>query len=340
MPRRGANHLSAEELGGVVEVGIDEDHLDAELLHPEAPDGALEGRVDAAAGGLGVGRPEDDHLGVLERVFEQVVLLGDAEAVAVAPHGHGAPVPALPAVRVVLAVGEAHEVHEAVVGAVAVADVAPQVVRALGGHDRAGADLAVTALDLVGDDVEGFVPADGLVAGHAAVLDVARALGVEVDALERREDALGRVDHRALRLGVRRQGGLARRGERAAARLDRPVALVFVVELDGGETDDPAVLHVDEDRATRRAVGQSFDFSHAPLTSASRSFSVKRLQASSGCGRCASSHDADSRAHSTGILPSLPVTVQAARRWCATATGRWRLASRPLGRSLATPPAR
>ena len=98
--------LVREELGGGVVVGIDEHHLDAELLHPVAPRRALEGGVDAAAGGLGVGRPEDDHLGVLERVLEEVVLLGDAEAMAVAPHRHGAPVPPLPAVGVVGAVAK------------------------------------------------------------------------------------------------------------------------------------------------------------------------------------------------------------------------------------------
>ena len=55
---------------------------------------------------------------------------------------------------------------------------------------------------LAGDDVQGLVPADGLVAGDAAVLGVAPAgpggaggpAGVEVHPLERGEDALGRVD--------------------------------------------------------------------------------------------------------------------------------------------------
>ena len=117
-----------EERRGVVEVRIDEHHLDAQLLHPEAAAGALEGGVDAAARALRIGRPEDDHVAVLEGVLKQVPLLGDAEAMAVAPHRHGAPVPPFPAVRVVGAMGEAHDVEETIVRAVAIADVAPEVV--------------------------------------------------------------------------------------------------------------------------------------------------------------------------------------------------------------------
>ena len=217
---------------------------------------------------FGVGRPEDDHLGVLECVFEQVVLLGHAHAVAVAPHGNGAPVPALRAVGVWERLHEPHEVQKAVVGAVAIADVAPQVVRARRRQDRARALFVPAAGDLVGDDVERLVPRDRLVARDAAVVRVARAAVIEVDPFEGRHDAARRVDQRALHLGVRRQGRLARRGERAAARHDRPVALVVGVELDGGHADDAAVLHVDEHGTARRAVGQSLDFSHAASTSA------------------------------------------------------------------------
>ncbi len=291
--------LVAEELGRVIEVGVDEHHLEAELFHPVAAAGALEGGVDAAAGRLGVGRPEDDHLAVLERVLEQVPLLGDAEAVAVAPHRYGTPVPSLPAVGVVGALGETHEVEEAVVGAVPVADVAPEVMRALGGHDGAGADLTMAALDLVGDDVERSLPADGLVARDPAVADVARALVVEVDALERREDALGRVDHGTLRLRVRRQGGAARRREAATPRLDDPVALVVVVKVDREHADDAPVLHVDEERSPCRAVGQSYDVPHTPPTSALDSTARPK---GSYCMNAAIGRIADTRARTSERL--------------------------------------
>ena len=136
-----------------------------ELLQPLPPGRALEGRVYAAAGRFRIGRPKHDHLGVLERVFQQVVLFGQAQPVAESPHVGGAPVPAFPAVGVVLAVGEAHQVHETEVGAVAVADVAPRVVRAGGGEDGGRSELALHPDDLVGHDVERLVPADRLVSG-------------------------------------------------------------------------------------------------------------------------------------------------------------------------------
>ena len=111
--RPGSEPLVAEQAGGVVEVGVDDDHLHAQFLEPAAPDGAFEGPVHPVAARFGVGRPVDHHLGVLERVLEQPVLLVDAQAEAVAPHVDGAPVPALPTVGVVLGVGAAHQVHEA-----------------------------------------------------------------------------------------------------------------------------------------------------------------------------------------------------------------------------------
>jgi hypothetical protein len=46
--------LVGHQAGGVVEIGIDEDHLDAQLLKPIATWGALMGAVHAA-GRLGIG---------------------------------------------------------------------------------------------------------------------------------------------------------------------------------------------------------------------------------------------------------------------------------------------
>ncbi len=265
MPRRGANHLSANRLGGVVEVGVDEDHLHAQLLEPVAASRALEGGVDASAGALRVGRPEDEHLGVLQRVLEEVVLLGDAEAVAEAPHVHAAPVPAFPAVGVVLPVGEAHQVHEAVVGAGAVPVDPPQVVRARRREHRRRPPLPLEADHLAGDDVQGLVPADGLVAGHPAVLGVPLAVGVEVHPLERGEDALRRVDGRPVGDGEGRQGGPARRRELAPPRLDGPRRPVAVVQLERDDAEDPAVLHVHVHRPAGGEIREPNDLLHLCL---------------------------------------------------------------------------
>ena len=121
----GGEPFVGEQAGGVVEVRVDEDHLYAQSLEPVAAGRAFEGSVDAAARAFRVGRPEDDHFGILQSVFQQVVLLGDAEAMAEAPHVHAAPVPAFPTVRVVFAIGKTDQVHEAVIGAGAVAQNAP-----------------------------------------------------------------------------------------------------------------------------------------------------------------------------------------------------------------------
>ncbi len=108
-PRR--EPLVGDKAGRVVVVRVDEDHLDAQLFEPEPADRALESGVDPTPRALGVGRPEDDHLRVLERVLQQVVLLGDAQAVAESPHVHATPVPPFPAIRVVSGLDHPHQVR-------------------------------------------------------------------------------------------------------------------------------------------------------------------------------------------------------------------------------------
>ena len=253
----------------MVEVGVDEDHLHAQFLEPEPARRTFEGGV-AAGGRLRVGRPVDHHLGVLERILQQVVLLRYPQAVAEAPHVHGAPVPAFPAVGVVLAVGHPHEVHETVVRAEAVPDVAPHVVRAGGGEHPRGPQFPLTALDLRGHQIEGLVPAYWLVVRYPPVPTVAPAgpgrtcgaVRVEVDPLERRRNALGRVDRRLVGHGPRGQGGPAGRSEGPAPGFDPPRRPVVVVEVYREDADDLAVDHLDVDRPTRAAVRQSLYAGH------------------------------------------------------------------------------
>ena len=117
----------AEQTGGMVHKRIDKDHLDAEFLQPEAPGCGFEGGIDAM-GCLRIRGPEDNHLGILERIFEQVVLLRDAKPPGETPLMHATPVPAFPAVRVVVRVGVADQIHKTEIGAVAIADIAPQMM--------------------------------------------------------------------------------------------------------------------------------------------------------------------------------------------------------------------
>src|SRR6476469_10148141 len=77
-----------------------------------------------------------------------------------------------------------------------VTDIAPGVMRAVRKGDGAGSVLALLPLDLVGDELDLFLPGDAYVAGLAAVLRVAFAIGIEIDALHRVEHAARRIDDR------------------------------------------------------------------------------------------------------------------------------------------------
>ncbi len=109
--------------------------------------------------------------------------------------------------------------------------------------------LALHALDLPGDEVERLVPADAHVAGLAPVLRIALAVGVEVDAAHRVEQAVLRVHHRLRRQRVRRRRGPPWRREHPAARLDAPWLRIVRVEVDRRDAHDAPVLHVHEHRA-------------------------------------------------------------------------------------------
>ena len=213
-----------------------------------------------AAGGLRVRRPEHDHLGVPQQVLHGAVGLAAAVARALTPVVSGAPVPPLPAVRVVHHGRPADHVEEADAGAEPVPQHAPGVVGAAAVHDRARPVVALDARDLAHDQVERLVPADALVAGGAAVLRVALAVRVEVHALHRVQQPVGRVDEALPGERVRVDRGLARRREPVAARLDRPRLGVVLVELDGRDAQDAPVTHVDEDGP---AVGVAGEPAHA-----------------------------------------------------------------------------
>jgi hypothetical protein len=71
---------------------------------------------------------------------------------------HRAPVPAFPAVGIVVDLGVADRIAEAMQRREVVADVAPGVVRAVGHRHDAGAVTALKALDLGGDEIERLAP--------------------------------------------------------------------------------------------------------------------------------------------------------------------------------------
>ena len=170
---------------------------------------------------------------------------------------HGAPVPALPAVGVVVHARHADRVGEAEQRGEVVADVAPGVVRAVAHRDRARAVVALLPLDLVGDDVERLVPRDAHIARLAAVLRIALAVGIEVDALHGMQQAVRRVDHRLVVLAVRGERRAARRRQVDATGADRPRRAVRLGQIDRRNTHDPAGLGIDVDRPAVRHVAGS-----------------------------------------------------------------------------------
>ena len=186
---------------------------------------------------------------MLRDVVEQVA--GHALPVRlVAPQVLGAPVPALPRIGLArLDGGAAQKLQQLHHGAVARVHDLRLAVAVLLHQDGAGAVHVVLALDFLGDDVGGLVPADALVLGDAARFRVAVPLRVPVLADERVRDAVAR--ERVLLVGHR--GGRDQRVQR----LFEDLALVFQPErlqvvhgiggivLEGAHAQDPVVFHVD-----------------------------------------------------------------------------------------------
>ena len=95
------------------------------------------------------------------------------------------PVPAFPAVGVMMHPRHADRVDETEIGAEVVPDIAPGMVGAVTVGDGAGPVHALLSVDLLGHQVERFVPADRLIAGNAPVLRIALAIGIEIDPFHR-----------------------------------------------------------------------------------------------------------------------------------------------------------
>ena len=245
--------LVGVDRGGVVEIGVDVDLLDADLA-PEEEEAAGELAAEAPGGRLGVAAPDDDHVAVLADVLHDVVGRAHHPDEALAPDVLGPPVPALPAVRVADLLGEAaHLVEEQRGAAVRGVDHLALAV-AVGLHeDGQGAVLLVDPADLGGDQVGRLVPADAHELALAAVLRVPLAVGVPVDPLERVLDPVGRVGPLLVGEAPRRRDGLHQRLERLAVLLDLPgvegLGVVLRVPVQRPDPDDLAVLDVHGARA-------------------------------------------------------------------------------------------
>src|SRR5262249_48190097 len=152
---------------------IDVNHLDAELgvLEPLAADGALL-RPVGTTGRFRISRPEYDHVAVLQAVLDRAVGLRLADAQWIAPMMDRAPVPALPAIGIVMYLGIADGIAEAMQGGEIVADIAPGMMRAVGYRHHAGAIRALKPLNFGRDKIERLVPRNPHIAGLAAIVRI------------------------------------------------------------------------------------------------------------------------------------------------------------------------
>ena len=184
------NPLVGMDASGVIAVGADIDRLHPDVGEPVRND-AGELTAPAPRRHLRIGAPEKDRLAVLGDILDDVGRDGLHAYRIHAPHMLGAPVPSFPAVWLARllqeAADQAQQVGLAAVGRVNALRLAVAVGLCVDG-ERAG--LLVHALDFFGNDVACLVPRDPHVFRHAAVLGVALAVGIPVNALERIRDAV------------------------------------------------------------------------------------------------------------------------------------------------------
>ena len=232
---------------------VDVYDLDAELLQPLPTHRAFLGAIGTAVG-FRIGRPEHDHLAVLQQILDGAVSFTLADAHRVAPVMRGAPVPAFPAVRIMMDGCVTDGIAEAVQSAEVIADMAPGMMRAVRDSHGARTMIVLHAFDLAGDHVERLRPRDADIFRLATVLRIALALRIEIDPLHRVEQAVRRIDCRPAGLPVRGERRLARRRELHAARTNCPRLRIGFVEVDRRRADNLAVLDGDEERPAVRHV--------------------------------------------------------------------------------------
>ena len=232
----------------MVQVRIDVHHLDTEFLGPGPALRAFE-----AIGCIGVTRPEDHQLGVLQAILHRAIGLSCAKPHAVTPVMLCTPEPALPAIRRVHQLGHTDKVPEAVESTQIVTEVAPLVVRTVRHGDSTGTHF-LAALDLARHDVDRFFPTDLNKFRLAAILDIALTVRIEVHSFQRFKNAVFRIHHRLLTERMRGRRRLARWRKFFAACLDGVGTRIAGVEIHRRRANDLAVFDVNENRPAVGAV--------------------------------------------------------------------------------------
>ena len=257
--------LVGVDRGGIVQVGADENGLDAQFTEPEAqPAGQM--HAEAQRGDLGVAAPVQQAVAVLGHVGDQIGLRGHLAHRLAAPDMLGAPVPALPGVHVAHLQGiAAHQGQQTVGTAVAGRHILALAVHIGLAQHRLGAIGLLHAHQLVGADLGRFVPADADILALAAILGIALPLGVPVHPLQGIADAVLGV-HPGL-IAQAEVGGQhpVGRGEGAAPGLHGPgvavlLHILLIIEV-GADPGDLAVVgvHIHQTAALRSHQAEADD---------------------------------------------------------------------------------
>ncbi len=232
----------------VVQIRADVDLLDTDLGVEEAQT-ARELAHEAPRRRLGVAAPEEHQVAMFDHVFDDVVGRIHHADNTLAPHMLGAPVEPFPAVRVTHLLGKpAQHLHQTRLMTMGRVDgFAFAVTVALAQH-RQGAVGFDDPLEFAGDNVGRFVPGNAHILAFAAILGVALAFGVPIDALQWILDAVGGIGPFFVRERPGRGHPFVVGLQYVAVSLEFPgaecFAIEFPVKMHGADADDLAVFHI------------------------------------------------------------------------------------------------
>src|SRR5262249_9072325 len=97
----------------------------------------------------------------------------------------GTPIPALPRVRIVMDARHTDRLGKTEQRGKVVTDIPPGMMRTVRECDRARTVFSLLPFDLVGDELDRLGPGDSHIIGFAAVLRIAFAIRIEIDAPHR-----------------------------------------------------------------------------------------------------------------------------------------------------------
>ena len=196
------NPLTVHRRIGVIVKGVDKYRLNTLVFQPLAPDDRLLPGIDSP-GRVRVVGPENNHLGMLKGILQQVILFRHTYPPEKTIGMSGSPVPALPAIRIVKNWRIVNHLHEASKRPHLVPDNSPVVVRRGHPGNRRGSMFLPDPFNFTGDDINSFVPAYPLISRFAAIFRIALTMRIEINAFHRVLDSILRIQTISFRINKR-----------------------------------------------------------------------------------------------------------------------------------------